>query len=63
MGDADSEQATTARGGRSARVRQAVLDATSEALIEHGPRLRIADVAALAGVHETSIYRRASGRT
>lgn len=46
-------------GGRSARVRAAVLDATLEALVEHGPdRLSIAEVARRSGVHETSIYRR-----
>jgi AcrR family transcriptional regulator len=54
-------EASTRRrtGGRSARVRQAVLDATVAAVAEHGPdRLSVADVAARAGVHETSIYRR-----
>lgn len=46
-------------GGRSARVRQAVLDTTLALLAEHGPEsLSIADVAARAAVHETSIYRR-----
>ncbi|WP_433798546.1 TetR/AcrR family transcriptional regulator C-terminal ligand-binding domain-containing protein [Actinomycetospora sp. CA-084318] len=46
-------------GGRSARVRQAVLDATVEVLLARGlADFRIAPVAALAGVHETSIYRR-----
>ena len=46
-------------GGRSARVREAVLDATVAAVIEHGPvALTVADVARRAGVHETSIYRR-----
>jgi AcrR family transcriptional regulator len=46
-------------GGRSARVREAVLDATLRALAEVGAeRLSVADVADRAGVHETSIYRR-----
>lgn len=45
-------------GGRSARVRRAVLDATLD-LCAHGlDALTVADVAARAGVHETSIYRR-----
>ncbi len=46
-------------GGRSAKVHAAVLQATSELLLEQGyAQLRIADVAQRAGVHETSIYRR-----
>jgi AcrR family transcriptional regulator len=46
-------------GGRSARVRRAVLDATLAALSEHGvAALSVNDVAARADVHETSIYRR-----
>ncbi|WP_433194361.1 TetR/AcrR family transcriptional regulator [Nocardia sp. CA-107356] len=46
-------------GGRSARVRQAVLDATLQLAAEHGPdAVSIGEVARLAGVHETSIYRR-----
>jgi AcrR family transcriptional regulator len=46
-------------GGRSARVRAAVLDATLDTLLAQGPdRLSIADIAVAAGVHETSIYRR-----
>ncbi|WP_327098066.1 TetR/AcrR family transcriptional regulator [Nocardia vinacea] len=46
-------------GGRSARVRQAVLDATLQAMAEHGPdAVSVAEVARQAGVHETSIYRR-----
>jgi AcrR family transcriptional regulator len=45
--------------GRSARIRAAVLDATVDALVAHGiDRVSIADIAAKAGVHETSIYRR-----
>lgn len=46
-------------GGRSERIRRAVLDATVRLLVEGGlERLAIADVAAASGVHETSIYRR-----
>jgi AcrR family transcriptional regulator len=46
-------------GGRSARVRAAVLDATAHVLAERGyDRLSVEDVAAAAGVHKTSIYRR-----
>ncbi|MFJ9697071.1 TetR/AcrR family transcriptional regulator [Kitasatospora sp. NPDC101183] len=50
-------------GGRAARVRQAVLAAAMEALAEGGPaRLSIADVAARAGVNETTVYRRWGSR-
>jgi AcrR family transcriptional regulator len=46
-------------GGRSARVRQAVLDATLELLGEQGAdALAVSEIALRAGVHETSIYRR-----
>ncbi|MCD2193163.1 TetR/AcrR family transcriptional regulator [Actinomycetospora endophytica] len=46
-------------GGRSARVRAAVLEATLELLLAHGLEgLKVSDVAARAEVHETSIYRR-----
>jgi AcrR family transcriptional regulator len=46
-------------GGRSARVRQAVLEATLAVLGEHGADgFTVSEVAARAGVHETSIYRR-----
>lgn len=46
-------------GGRSARVRAAVLRATLDALLAGSPDdLSIRDVAQRAGVHETSIYRR-----
>ncbi|WP_433563052.1 TetR/AcrR family transcriptional regulator [Nocardia sp. CA-151230] len=46
-------------GGRSARVRQAVLDATLEVLADNGfDQLSIGAVATRAGVHESSIYRR-----
>jgi AcrR family transcriptional regulator len=45
-------------GGRSARIRAAVLDATLTTLAEDGDAFGIPHVAARAGVHETSIYRR-----
>ncbi len=46
-------------GGRSARVRQSVLDATLTLLVERGlDRVTVADIAECAGVHETSIRRR-----
>jgi AcrR family transcriptional regulator len=46
-------------GGRSARVRTAVLDAAMEVLTDFGwGRFSVAEVANRAGVHETSIYRR-----
>ncbi len=49
----------TRPGGRSARVRAAVLKAAFALLIEKGlEAFSIAEVAARAGVHETSIYRR-----
>jgi AcrR family transcriptional regulator len=50
-------------GGRSARVRAAVLDATFALLRTQGLEgLRIAEVADRAGVNETSIYRRWGSR-
>ncbi|MDD7939136.1 TetR/AcrR family transcriptional regulator [Actinomycetospora lutea] len=50
-------------GGRSARVRAAVLDATFALLRSRGLEgLKIAEVAERAGVHETSIYRRWGNR-
>ncbi|KRE77830.1 TetR/AcrR family transcriptional regulator [Arthrobacter sp. Soil761] len=46
-------------GGRSARVRRAVLDATLDLFHAVGMNgLVIADISARAGVHETTIYRR-----
>jgi AcrR family transcriptional regulator len=46
-------------GGRSARIRTAVLEKAFEVLIEKGlDAFTIAQVATRAGVHETSIYRR-----
>ncbi len=54
-------QATPRRrlGGRSARVRAAVFEATLQVLQERGYEFTsIAEIAGRAGVHETSIYRR-----
>ncbi|MGW6426553.1 TetR/AcrR family transcriptional regulator [Nocardia sp. NPDC055053] len=51
-------------GGRSARVREAVLAAALDQVAEHGIEgLTIGDVAARAGVAETTIYRRWGTRT
>ena len=45
--------------GRSARVRASVLQSAFNVLVEKGwHAFRVAEVAALAGVHKTSIYRR-----
>lgn len=57
---ATSPPAKTRRtGGRSARVRAAVLRATLDALLADGADdLSIRSVAQRAGVHETSVYRR-----
>ncbi len=50
-------------GGRSARVRRAVVDATLALLIERGlAAVTIPAVAERSGVHATSIYRRWGGR-
>jgi AcrR family transcriptional regulator len=47
------------RGGRSARVRAAVLQAALEAMAEHGPGgVTISEIARRAGVHATSVQRR-----
>lgn len=55
----DREEKVKRTGGRSARVREAVLRAAAEELEEHGyERFSIAAVARRAQVHETSIYRR-----
>ncbi|MGH3562522.1 MAG: TetR/AcrR family transcriptional regulator [Mycobacterium sp.] len=49
----------TRLGRRGAPVRAAVLEATLAELVEHGVEgVSIAAVAARAGVHETSVYRR-----
>jgi AcrR family transcriptional regulator len=52
-------QPTPRPGGRSARVRQAILTATSEQLIAGGyDALTVNEVAAAAGVAITTVYRR-----
>ncbi|MFE1593384.1 TetR/AcrR family transcriptional regulator [Nocardia sp. NPDC058705] len=49
-------------GGRSARVREAVLDATTVELAERGYQgLNVDAVAQRAGVHKTTVYRRWGG--
>jgi AcrR family transcriptional regulator len=54
-----SETATTRPGGRTARIRAAVLTATGDALAEHGlAQLDLADVARRAVVGKTTVYRR-----
>ena len=46
-------------GGRAARVRSAVLEATADLLTEVGyDQLTVDEVAARAGVHKTTVYRR-----
>jgi len=56
MGEAAVRRRT---GGRSARVRAAVLKATLHAVAEHGAdAISIGEIARRAEVHETSIYRR-----
>jgi AcrR family transcriptional regulator len=50
-------------GGRTARVRATVLDATVAELIEHGyVALSVEGVAARAGVNKTTLYRRWGGK-
>ncbi|MEU4426520.1 TetR/AcrR family transcriptional regulator [Actinoplanes sp. NPDC024001] len=50
---------TVRPGGRTARVREAVLKAAGDALVEHGfDRLDLADVARRAVVGKTTVYRR-----
>ncbi|MYQ39929.1 transcriptional regulator, TetR family [Streptomyces sp. LamerLS-316] len=59
-GDAvDVEPGTVRPGGRTARVREAVLRAAGDALVEQGfDRLDLADVARRAEVGKTTVYRR-----
>lgn len=46
-------------GGRAARVRSAVLEATSDLLTEVGyEKMSMEEVASRAGVHKTTVYRR-----
>nr|WP_280373595.1 TetR/AcrR family transcriptional regulator [Nocardia abscessus] len=62
--DDDPDRLYTLTGGRSARVREAVLTATLEQVADHGIEgLTVGDVAARAGVAETTIYRRWRTRT
>jgi AcrR family transcriptional regulator len=59
----DAGQVKPRPGGRTARVRTAVLDATLATLLEHGyDAVTVSDVARAAGVHPTTIYRRWGGR-
>jgi AcrR family transcriptional regulator len=60
-GDVDEvrKEAQRRPGGRSARVRAAVLQAALDAMAEHGPGgLTISEIARRAGVHATSVQRR-----
>ncbi|MFC8538641.1 TetR/AcrR family transcriptional regulator [Streptomyces sp. NPDC057249] len=58
------EPGTVRPGGRTARVREAVLQAAGDALAEHGfDRLDLADVARRAEVGKTTVYRRWSSPT
>ena len=57
------DTASTRPGGRTARVRATVLEATVAELIEHGyAGLTVEGVAARAGVNKTTLYRRWGGR-
>lgn len=62
--DQPSRSAGTVRpGGRTARVRAAVMDATQDVLVEHGFHgLTMDQVAARAGVGKTTVYRRWGSR-
>jgi AcrR family transcriptional regulator len=64
MEEQPSRQPARRPGGRSARVRAAVIDATLTALRTRGlDDLSITDIAQRAGVHPTTIYRRWGGRS
>ncbi|OKJ02362.1 TetR family transcriptional regulator [Streptomyces sp. CB01249] len=64
MASESVEPGTVRPGGRTARVREAVLRAAGDALAEHGfDRLDLADVARRAGVGKTTVYRRWSSPT
>ncbi|MFI2782525.1 TetR/AcrR family transcriptional regulator [Streptomyces sp. ALB3] len=59
MNAGDGEPGTVRPGGRTARVRESVLRAAGDALVEQGfDRLDLADVARRAGVGKTTVYRR-----
>src|SRR5215216_5271004 len=50
-------------GGRTARTRAAVLDATLDELASRGwDRVSVETIAARAGVHKTTVYRRWGGK-
>lgn len=58
MTDGPAEKPTRRPGGRNARVRARILDATVELVARHGiAGLSYDDVAELAGVHRTSVFR------
>ncbi|MET9148132.1 MULTISPECIES: TetR/AcrR family transcriptional regulator [unclassified Streptomyces] len=55
----EAEPGTVRPGGRTARVRQAVLRAAEDSLAEHGfAHLDLTEVARRAGVGKTTVYRR-----
>lgn len=59
MNAGDVEPGTVRPGGRTARVRESVLRAAGDALVEQGfDRLDLADVARRAEVGKTTVYRR-----
>jgi AcrR family transcriptional regulator len=59
MSRVSTEPGTTRPGGRTARVRAAVLQATGDVLAEHGfAHLDLADIARRADVGKTTVYRR-----
>ncbi|MFH9614573.1 TetR/AcrR family transcriptional regulator [Streptomyces pratensis] len=59
MDAVDGEPGTVRPGGRTARVRESVLRAAGDALVEQGfDRLDLADIARRAGVGKTTVYRR-----
>ncbi|MFI5902048.1 TetR/AcrR family transcriptional regulator [Streptomyces cyaneofuscatus] len=59
MADGGGEPGTVRPGGRTARVREAVLRAAGDALARDGfDRLDLAEVARRAGVGKTTVYRR-----
>ncbi|MBB4686791.1 TetR/AcrR family transcriptional regulator [Amycolatopsis jiangsuensis] len=59
MADGSSRQPAASRpGGRTARVRERILDATVQLVGRHGlAGLRYDELAELAGVHKSSVYR------
>ncbi|MFJ1644318.1 TetR/AcrR family transcriptional regulator [Streptomyces sp. NPDC088258] len=57
--ESEGDPGTVRPGGRTARVRAAVLRAAEDALAEHGfARLDLGDIARRAGVGRTTVYRR-----